>query len=149
MLESVRVPELTLSDSALPSFPTNLSLVSPYARIPRSGCRCGNTWSGGSLYPDSQCPTTCSGDKNATCGGTYLTEVYQTAPVQPRVNADIAARPAGWSGCYTNSDSKLFTSYNRYDGSNNVERCKATCKGLSYSWGAVENKNCGSVCVLC
>ena len=108
-----------------------------------TGCRCGNAWIGGPLYPDSSCKTPCTGNANETCGDSYMTtELYNTSVALPQVQADIAARPIGWSGCFADQDGTVFPDYSRTDMSNSVERCKATCKGLSYTWSGVDNVYC-------
>lgn len=102
-------------------------------------CRCGNAWQGGIIYPNDQCATPCTGNSSLTCGGNYKTEVFDTSAIAPTVKADIAARPAGWIGCYGNSNSALFQEYFVYDGSATVERCIATCKTYSYTWAGLAN----------
>lgn len=102
-------------------------------------CRCGNTWTGGQIYPDSNCNSPCTGNSSETCGGNYKTEMYDTAPALALVQADIAARPAGWIGCVANSPGTALTNYNAYDGQLTVERCIATCNTYGYAFAGMAN----------
>lgn len=102
-------------------------------------CRCGNTWTGGQIYPDSNCNSPCSGNSSETCGGSYKTELYDTSSAAQLVAADVAARPAGWIGCVNNSPGTALASYNAYDGQLTVERCVATCKTYNYAYAGLAN----------
>jgi len=102
-------------------------------------CRCGDEWKGGALYPYTSCQTPCPGNSTETCGGNYNTEVYDTSVVAAQIKADAAAKPAGWVGCYANSNGAIFKEYSAYDGSLTAERCAATCKTYSYGWVGLAN----------
>jgi len=103
-------------------------------------CRCDNAWKGGAKYPASTCNTACAGNSSVTCGGNQLTELYNTTSATKQVALDTKARPAGWKGCYLNSNTAIFKDYYVYDGVNTVERCMQTCSTYGYTWGAVANQ---------
>ena len=102
-------------------------------------CRCGDEWKGGALYPYTSCQVPCKGNSSETCGGNYITEVYDTSVNTAQLNADIAARPDGWKGCYANSNFAIFKDYQAVDGSLNHDRCTATCKTYGYGWVGLAN----------
>jgi hypothetical protein len=104
-------------------------------------CRCGDEWKGGALYPYTSCQIPCTGDMNTTCGGNFVTEVYDTAVTAATLKTDIAAKPAGWSGCYANSNGAVFKEYSLYDSSLTQQRCTATCSTYGYGWVGLTNGN--------
>jgi hypothetical protein len=106
-------------------------------------CRCGDEWKGGALYPYTQCQIPCGGNATETCGGNYITEVYDTSVNAAQLKSDIAAKPAGWSGCFANSNYAIFKDYQVYDGTLSQQRCAATCKTYGYGWVGLAN---GATC---
>ena len=102
-------------------------------------CRCGDDWKGGALYPYTSCQVPCTGNSTETCGGNYVSEVYDTAVSAAQLKSDIATKPAGWAGCYGNSNMAIFKEYNSYDGTLTQQRCTATCKTYGYGWVGLTN----------
>jgi hypothetical protein len=70
-----------------------------------------------------------------------VTEVYDTSVNAAKLKADLAAKPAGWSGCYANSNLAIFKDYFAQDGSLTEQRCAAVCKTKGFGWVGLANGN--------
>jgi hypothetical protein len=70
-----------------------------------------------------------------------ITEVYDTSVNTAQIKADAAAKPAGWSGCYGNSNAAIFKDYGAIEGSLTEARCTATCKTKGFGWVGLANSN--------
>lgn len=112
-------------------------------------CSCGNSFAGGQDLPDSQCPLPCPGNANQTCGGSNgINELYNTTFAKVTFATQAAAHPAGWQGCYADSNSiPALSNYYYVSGAMSVATCKAACAGFSYAYAGVTSGNgcrCGT-----
>ena len=85
-------------------------------------CRCGNSWKGGERLPDSSCTTACTGNSKQICGTTSSASLYNTTGALP-----IAARPAGWLGCYQDAQTRALNGWSYSSSSMTTDTCQVAC----------------------
>ena len=135
---------------------SSLSLTSHTLTFPfilATECYCGNSISGGSTAPSSDCDMACSGNSSQMCGGTWRINVYSmvsspttttttttkttitTTTVTTSTTTSSPTQTSSYSnlGCFVDSSSRVLSSSSTtFPSTNSPSVCAAYCKSYAY-----------------
>lgn len=103
-------------------------------------CYCGNTYTGGGVLPVAQCGTTCTGNGNVTCGGSYTLDLYNSSTSSATHSDPVSQHSAGWNGCFANG--KVSQDYTFVSQTMTPEICMSGCAATSYKYAGIYGKYC-------
>jgi len=109
----------------------SLDAMKPSANIQ---CSCGPSWNGGVQLSSLSCGQPCAGNSAQRCGGwPGQSSVYRSDV------GEVTAQPAGYLGCWQETDPKAVQGFGQWLDGQSVDSCRAVCSAKGFALTGLSN----------